>query len=138
MKFFVDNCLPKGLAQALNILDNQNRVVHLREKFSPDIEDSQWITRLAREGDWIIISGDIRITKSPLNRKAWLESGLTAFFFEKGWTNHDLWGQAWRAIKWWPEIIQFASRVETGTGWNVPVKFGSKSGKFKQVVISDK
>lgn len=138
MKFFVDNCLSPRLAEALDILDHQNRIVHLRDKFSPDIKDPQWISKLAREGDWIIISGDIRITKTPQNRKAWLQLGLTAFFFVGGWAQQTGWDKLWRAIRWWPHIVQYAGRRRKGSGWKVPINFSTKSGKFKPVTISGK
>lgn len=138
MNFFLDNCLSPKLAQALDILDDENKVIHLRDMYDQSIKDPRWLTDLRRKGDWVIISGDTRITKSPQNRKAWLESGLTAFFFKSGWAQQKGWDQLWRAIRWWPDIVQYATRRKKGSGWFVPINYGTKSGKFKPVTISGK
>ena len=81
--------------------------------------------KLAKEGAWVIISGDIRISQNEFERRAWLESGLTAFFLGRGWTKLKLWEQAWKLIKWWPDIVAQAERVHAGAGFVIPVS-GSK------------
>lgn len=124
MKFFLDNTLPPLLAKALQALveDESHTVIHLREKFLPDIEDGVWINALAQEGGWIIISGDPRITRNPHERAAWLESQLTAFFLKPGWTNLEFWVQASKLVALWPRIMGEASRARPGSGFLVPVR----------------
>lgn len=131
MKFFLDNCLPLRLARALNALCRpEHEVSHLRdEKFDPAAPDAEWITQLARKGDWIIVSGDARIPKNAQNRQAWIQSGLTAFFMKKGFTKLPLWEQAWRTIRWWPAIVEQSRLVEAGAGFWV----NYNTGKFEQV-----
>jgi hypothetical protein len=133
LKFFLDNNLSPRFAQALYALEGEhsNEVVHLRSKFSADAKDVDWITSLAREGEWVIISGDMRISQREFEREAWLSSGLTAFFFAKGWTNIKFWDQAWRLIKWWPAIVDQASRIRPGAGFIVPLK----STKLEQIRV---
>ncbi len=124
MRFFFDNTTPPRLAEALRAIEGKegHSILHLRERFPPDTEDAVWITTLAGESDWIIISGDIRISKNEFERKAWLESGLTAFFLAKGWTNLKLWDQAWRLVRWWPDIVTQAAMIRSGAGFIVPLK----------------
>ena len=133
MKFLFDNCLPPNIARALSELDPNHRIEHLRDRFPQDIEDPEWIRQLADEGDWVIVSADTRIPKNPQNRQAWRQSGLTGFFFLKAWTNHPFWEQAWRAVRWWPDITRTADTVQPGVGFWVPVNYGGKGGKLKPI-----
>ena len=58
--------------------------------FRRDTPDQEWLATLAEEGDWVIVSGDPRITRGKHERQAWLESGLTAFFLGKGLGGKEL------------------------------------------------
>jgi hypothetical protein len=131
LKFFFDNTTPPRLVDALRSLEGPegHKLEHLRERFSADTPDVNWIRTLAAEGDWVIISGDIRISQNQFERRAWLESGLTAFFLGKGWTTLKLWDQSWRFLKWWPDIVAQAARIRPGAGFVVPVK----SSKLEQL-----
>ena len=124
MRFFLDNTLPPRFAEVLNLLEGNDghAVVHLQSKFRVETKDIDWIKILASEGNWIIVSGDIRISQNEFERKEWLNSGLTAFFFAKGWTAIKLWDQAWRLVKWWPAIVEQAERIQPGAGFIVPLK----------------
>jgi hypothetical protein len=82
------------------------------------------------ERNWVIVTGDTRIPKNAQNQDAWRRSNLTAFFLKKGWTNFRLWDQAWRIVRWWPDIMEQAQRVSPGAGFWVPHNY---SGKFEQV-----
>lgn len=134
MRLFVDNCLPPRLARALHELSEPDghSVIHLRAKFEPNAADEVWIPTLGQESDWVIVSGDVRITRVPHLRETWAQSGLTAFFLEKGWTNLKLWDQSWYLVRWWPYILSQAAMVEAGSGFFVPAK---PSGKFKPVAL---
>ena len=134
MKFFFDNNLPPRLAKAIDaLLEPPNEAVHLTGLFEPGIPDVDWIRRLADERDWIIISGDVRITRNPHERRAWQQAKLTAFFLKKGWINQNLWVQAAKLILWWPDIMEQAKRVEPGAGFLVPV---NHTGRFEQVPLT--
>lgn|SRR5208282_6495130 len=125
--------MPPRIAEALQVLEGTegHEIVHLSRKFSRDTPDIEWIQKLAEEGNWIVVSGDVRISKNEFERRAWLESGLTAFFLSKGWTSLKLWDQAWRLAKWWPEIVTQAERIRPGAGFVVPLK----SAKLEQLRI---
>ena len=80
MRFFFDNNLPPKLAKSLHVLvEPHHQVVHLKAKFAADAKDETWMLELAKEEDWVIVSGDLRIRKKPSRNR-----GL-----EIGWT-HDL------------------------------------------------
>ena len=127
MRFLLDNNLSPRLAAALNELSN-DEVAHLRRKFQPNTPDVEWITALGEEGDWTIVSGDLRISKNKVEVDAWLESGCTAFFLEKGWANLVFWEKAHRLIKYWPMITTTANTIAGPIGYRVPL-----SGKLKAI-----
>jgi len=133
VRFFIDNNLPPALAGSLHSLSVSQGgppVVHLRDKFQPNVEDHIWISTLAGERDWVIVTRD-RLTKNPLEKQALRESGLTSFFLVKGWANQKFWEVSSRIVRWWPRITEQAAAVQAGATFLVPWQF-SGNGKFKQ------
>jgi hypothetical protein len=132
VRFFLDNCLSPLYAQSLNVLSERDghSVVHLSEMFERSVTDPTWIRALSKEGDWIIVSGDTRILKTPELKAEWLNSGLTAFFLASGWMNVKYWPQAAMLVRWWPSILEQARLVERGTGFEVPYR---NTGRFKLI-----
>lgn len=125
MNFFFDNCISPRIAEAIQILegDQAHVVIALRRKFPQGAGDAQWIRQLAQENrNWVVVSGDTRISRNRHEREAWLESRLTFFFWAPGWLQIDLWQQAWKMIKWWPAITDQAARIAPGAGFMIPVK----------------
>ncbi len=84
---------------------------------------------LGAESNWVAISGDLRITKSPHEREAWRRSKLTAFFLKKGWMNQGPWLQASHLMRWFPDIMAQAAKVAPGAAFLVPFRY---NGKFEQ------
>ena len=81
MKVLFDNNLSFRLARALSaLLSDQHEIVALKDKFSPCITDIELFAALARDGHWIVISGDYRITRNKAERQAFIEARLTGFF----------------------------------------------------------
>jgi hypothetical protein len=77
----------------------------------------EWIRALAQEGDWVVISGDTRISRGQAERAAWLESKLTTFFFGDAWSNHPLMVQASELFRLWPAILEHAKNAPRGHGY---------------------
>jgi PIN like domain len=110
----------KGL-QALSELQG-DQIVHLRAKFDAETRDHDWIKALAGEGDWIIVSGDTRISRGVAERVAWHESKLTAFFFGEPFPEDGYWKQAAALVAWWPLIQKQARSTPSGHGFLLPKK----------------
>ncbi len=51
MKFFFDNTMPRRVVESLKILDPDNKILHLTERFPADTFDATWISALGKEGD---------------------------------------------------------------------------------------
>lgn len=134
MKFFFDNNLSPHLAKALDALSEPQgiRVLHLKEKFVANTPDHQWISTLASEGEWAILSHD-RFAKNSLEKEALRKSGLVTFILAKGWASLDGWHKAHLLVRWWPVVLQQAELVNSGA-FIVPTKFSGK-GKLDPVQI---
>jgi len=106
MKCLFDNNMPPKLAKTLKFLEGNDGIVvdHLNEKFLPNTPDIEWITKLAKEGDWFVITKDNQIRKRSNEKKAWQESHIPIVFLTKSWMNYDFWEIAWRFIKHWPKL----------------------------------
>jgi len=132
VKFFLDNCLSTRYAKSLDILSEKDghKVFHLLDKFPRDAKDKDWIRSLGHEGGWIIVSGDVRILRTPELKNEWAQARLTAFFLASGWMNMGYWHQIANLVKWWPAILDQARLVEYGTGFEVPFR----SSRLKPVI----
>ncbi|WP_179403006.1 hypothetical protein [Burkholderia guangdongensis] len=134
MRFFVDNNLPPALAKALHALSEPwgHSVAHLKEMFSPNTIDSDWIDALSNEGGWSVITHD-KLNKG-LEREALRRAGLIVFFLDKGWSNHQFWDKAHNLVRWWPRIIEQSEGIKGGAAFKVPYNFSGK-GQFEQVTL---
>ena len=140
MKFFLDNNIPHRLAAALLVLDlhveRENWTIqHLRDLFEPQTEDVTWLEALGHEGEWIVISGDMRISRSRAEKAAWRESGLTAFFFASQYPGKKIWTQVMHFLDWWPEITREAREhreAPEGSGYVIPMQ-----GKKWRIITHD-
>jgi hypothetical protein len=123
MKCMFDNCLPPKLAKTMNYLEGDDgiEVIHLKEKFSADTQDVEWISALAKEGGWFVITRDNQIKKQPHEIKAWQESNLPIVFMQKSWLSFDFWNIAWRLVKYWPDIKGRIEKAKVNESIVLPV-----------------
>jgi hypothetical protein len=123
VKFFLDNCVSVAMARALRELAKAQslEVVHLSDRFSRDITDVEWIGALEPK-EWVIVSGDSRISRNRAEKAAWHESGLTAFFLDDGWASRKFWVQAAELVRWWPVIVETARTCTPGSGFLLKFK----------------
>ncbi len=130
MRFFFDANVSSRIAGAISILATQEKdeVTYLRKRFAENALDVQWIPTLAKEGNWIIISGDEAIQRRPAERKVFSDAKLTTFFLASAWPRAPFWDQAYLMVRWWPRITKFAQQAPAGTVVQIP--FGA-NGQFK-------
>jgi len=124
VKFVVEHSVSTSLTVAVAILAelDGDEVTHLRTHYAQETLDPVWLVGLGqREPDVIVISADPRISKSPHERAAWLESGLTIFFL-RSFADLPRWQQAARLVKWWPDIVKEAKKAARGSGFLVSVQ----------------
>ncbi|HEY8900756.1 MAG TPA: hypothetical protein VIM61_10125 [Chthoniobacterales bacterium] len=130
MRFFLDNNLPPRVARALHcLLQPKDSATHLKDRFAPDVTDVEWLTALAEEEDWIILSADTAITRNPHEIAAWKKGGHPTFFLKANWVHQPLWEQASRLFHLFPEILKLAAKARRGDAFAVPFK-GAKIEKL--------
>lgn len=134
MKYFFDNNLSLHLAHAVaelcKVEDSVEAVIHLRDKFAPNAKDHDWITALASEGHWAVVSQD-GLRKNDLERKALRESGLIVFVLHRQWAERRHWDKAHNLVKWWPAIMEQGRRIRGGAAFRIPWRYGA--GQFEQI-----
>ena len=135
MNFLIDNNLTPALARAINELSKPegHRVIHLTERFPANTPDTDWITTLASENEWVVISQD-KFTKGNAERIAFRESGLPIFCLAKQWGQESYWKKAHNLVRWWPAIIHQSERISGGAAFRVSWRF-IEPGKFEQIRI---
>ena len=68
----------------------------MRDRFDPSTPDHEWLRDLSQEREWVVISGDVRIYKTPQLQKVWRSAQLTTFFLQPAWERQKFWEQAWK------------------------------------------
>lgn len=134
MNFLLDNNLSPSLAAGLDSLcqgsGSSSRVLHLKAKFPQNTPDHIWISSLAAEGGWAIISQDA-FRKNDLEREALRQCGLPVFALAKQWSSQQYWEKAQNLIKWWPAIEDYTKRIKGGAAVRVPWRYAH--GRFEQI-----
>ncbi len=122
MNVLVDEHLPPALARALNeLFAGEHNIIHLRDRFGPGVTDLQWIDALNREGRWVVISADRRITKNRAEYQAFRNSKLIGFFMSRAVYKAKITKQAERVLALWEAIVDLAARVEGGAMFELPM-----------------
>ncbi|MFQ6549927.1 hypothetical protein AADZ90_018430 [Aestuariibius sp. 2305UL40-4] len=123
MKVIVDENLPPALAHSLAALfADLHVVIHLRDRFGPKVEDTEWIRTLSSEGRWIVISGDRRISRNKAEQQVFRSSNLIGFFLARSLQKSSMTKQMERLMAFWPNIEQQAELVSGGSMFEIPIK----------------
>lgn len=109
MYFFFDNNFPPAIVDILKLLGVDG--CHLREKYSQNTADEEWIPEVAKEG-WITISADKAIWKNAAQRSIIQSQGLKIVFMPDGFVNYKMWDQAEYVVRHWPKIIEQLNKLK--------------------------
>jgi len=113
------------MARAFNEIAKPNdSFIHLREfpGLRPDSTDLEWISKLAEEGDWVILTKDKNIMKKPAEKAAFQTANLTGFFLDKTWQSMDLWAMFSKLASLMPQILRLAVESPRGACFKVPIR----------------
>ena len=123
MRVMVDENLPPPLARALAALFvGQHEVVHLLDRFGPKVQDVDWLTALNREGSWVILSADRRITKNKSEQRVFHNSKHIGFFFAPGLQKASTLKKMERLMVVWDTIEKQVPLVKGGSMFEIQVK----------------
>lgn len=135
MNYFFDNNLSPHLAHAIRELCKTDtrvtEVIHLRDKYPPNIKDHEWLSDLGKLGRWVVISQDT-FRKNDLEREALRKSGLIVFALSKQWATHQYWLKAHNLVKWWPDVMDQVDRISGGAAYRVAWQH---TKRFEQIKI---
>lgn len=123
MKVVIDENLPPALARALNALfAGEHEIIHIRDRFGPNVADAKWIGELSHEGRWIVISGDRRITKVRAEQQAFSNSRLVGFFMASALKQSKTTTQMQRILVLWEGMEKIASSIAGGAMFELPIR----------------
>jgi hypothetical protein len=109
----------------MSLIDVED-VVPLRDKFDTSVTDEEWLSVLAGEGDWAIVSKD-GFKKSDAEKRLIQRAGLTVFVLAPAWNKSPHWDATVQIVRWWPKLVDVASvtRAALRVPWNVSSKLDS-------------
>lgn len=125
----VDENLPPRLAHSLAALfKDEHRVEAIADRFGRGIKDLDWISALAKDGGWTILTADKRISRNRIEREAFLSNNLVGFVLSPSLRKKPLTEQMARILIAWPKIVSQANMVSRGL-----FELGERSTKFKSL-----
>ncbi|WP_077067065.1 PIN-like domain-containing protein [Pseudorhizobium marinum] len=123
MKVLFDHNLSPRIARAIQALTvSEHEVVALKDRFPVNIKDVDLIAELSRQGGWILISGDRRITRNRAEKAAFQSSKIIGMFLSSGLYKAPVMKQAERLISLWPTIETVSKNVSGGSMFELPMK----------------
>jgi len=76
--------------------------------------DEEWIPALGREGDWVVLSGDLSIAKKRPSRELFMGSNLVGFFPKAAVMELPLHRKASRVLAVWNRMEEISKAVRPG------------------------
>lgn len=136
MNVFFDNCTSPVLTATLDgfLRHGGGRAAHIRDlPCGPHARDVEWIDFLRSDGaEWMVITGDGRISKNAAERAAFRSAGLRGFVlapaYQKTPTHQVASFLLWR----WPDVEQLMSLVSGAALFELPMH---KSSKIRQLPL---
>jgi hypothetical protein len=123
VKVIFDHNLSPRIARALQaFFKGEHEVITVRDKFPPSIRDIELIQSLSREGPWVLISGDRRITRNKAEREALRNSNLIGVFLAPGVYKAREIKKLERILVLWESIEQLTKLVQPGAMFELPMK----------------
>jgi len=115
MKFFVDNNLSPHLARGMAAFGED--VTHLVEHYPADTADSEWLPQIG-QGEWILLTRDLRVRNKPAELAAYKEHRVGAFFI--GGKDRSRCELIQQVVRNWPRIKELAARTSKPFAFRVP------------------
>jgi hypothetical protein len=90
--------------------------------YSPN-NDVPWLTRFARAGGQVVISGDTEMIEVPHELEALRRGAFTVFFFERKWSRWSFYEKTSHLLFHWPVILAKLKAAKRPRFWCVPNHF---------------
>jgi predicted nuclease of predicted toxin-antitoxin system len=130
LKLLIDENLPPVMARSLQALfADEHEIVALRDKFNASgVTDLEWIKTLGNEGNWSVLTADVRIAKNRVERDAFLSNNIVGFVMAPDVRKRALTLQMARLLTIWLDLEKQSQMVSNGL-----FRFGIKGSKFKSL-----
>lgn len=116
----VDECISAFLAHAMRELFwDLHQIEHIRDRYPAGTTDREWIGDLSREGGWVILSADRRISRNKAELHAFRTSGLVGFFLCRTVYEKQVHRQLIRILQVWERLEAQAKLVEPGAMFEI-------------------
>jgi hypothetical protein len=125
LKLLIDHNLSPALARALQPLFPEHMIVALRDRFSANVTDLDWITTLDNEGGWAAVTKDLRLRTRPHERIALDRSNVVYFFLAGAWKRYSVPETAARLIRLVPLMVAQTAIASSGR-FDLPINATSK------------
>jgi hypothetical protein len=128
LKLLFDHNISPRVARAINelIKDEGSLAIPLRDKFSADATDLEWVSQLGAEGGWGVVSGDRNIARNRAEKAAWMQTDLVGFFLEPALASLNPREQTSRLILWLPLIEQQLDLIGGPALFALPIRSTSR------------
>jgi len=107
MIFYFDENLPKQIAEALNILDKNNEIFSVKEKFE-GLKDLELIPELAKERA-ILITFDKNMRRNTAEKQPLQKNKMLVFFLA---SKPNYWDLVKLFIRFWDKIVAKAKKAD--------------------------
>ena len=137
MKIFFDNCTSPVLASTLHgfAASANHTAIHIKDPAcGRRATDVEWIAMLASDTThrWVVVTGDIRLSKNKAERAAFRSAGLFGFVLGSAYHKTPL-NQVASFLLWrWPEMVQIVGLVGGAALYELPM---TRSGRLKQIPL---
>lgn len=134
MRLFFDNNISEALADSLGgFVRHEGHTSHHISTLpcGRHARDVEWFAMLATEHDWVVFTGDLRISRNKGEREAYRKAGLLGFVLSPGLRRLPQNQIAATLLLRWPDIERLFQLVDTGL-YEIPV--GKPGGRFKSLL----
>ena len=112
MRFLFDACIPRQVAQALNIVNYDVEHVQTVTELPDDADDAD-IIEWCKKNDAVLVTGDYKLSKTRRYAELLKETGVSVAFFrppsKRGWTRKEWFWQAVKRISRMEEVFSKGS-----------------------------
>ncbi|WP_237476848.1 hypothetical protein [Lichenibacterium dinghuense] len=129
MRIFVDNCISHVVASTLNgyVAHLGHDAVHVRDlPCGPHATDVVWMATLRATGDdWLVLTGDVRISRNRPERLAFTQCNLKGIALAPSFQTMPMHQRASTILWRWPDIENAAARFQPPFLFELPVGRGT-------------
>lgn len=86
-------------------------------------DDVPWLTRFARDGGKVVISGDRDMLDTPHERLALQQNGFVVIFFERRWSGWDFFRKSSLLLHYWRKVAKRVTTAKPGALLRIPANW---------------